>query len=98
MEETWSRNLKDLLAKLFVKDPAVRVKNIEKLKEHPWFAMIEWEEIQSKSMKAPFVPVLKREEDVSNFDKKFTKCSYESHAESCEDGHLPGFSYEAETA
>ena len=41
--------------------------------------MIDWQELWNKQIKAPFFPKLKGEEDVSNFDKKFTKCPYESH-------------------
>ena len=46
MEQTWSKNLKDLLGLLFVKDPVMRMKNLGNIKEHPWFAMIDWQEIQ----------------------------------------------------
>lgn len=35
----------------------------------------------SKSIKAPFVPILTSDADISNFDEQFTSCSVESYNE-----------------
>jgi hypothetical protein len=39
----------------------------------------------SKSIKAPFVPILTSDADTSNFDEDFTNCSVESYSESHSD-------------
>jgi hypothetical protein len=35
----------------------------------------------SRSIKAPFVPILASDSDISNFDEEFTNCSVESYNE-----------------
>lgn len=68
----FSANLKDLLQKLFQKDPQQRLgsgpKGAEELKIHPWFNCIDWDAIYKKDVRAPFIPVINDELDVSNFD------------------------------
>ena len=41
----WSKNIRNLLAQLFEKDPEVRLANIANIKNHPWFATLDWEKI-----------------------------------------------------
>ena len=36
---------------------------------HKWFKNLNWEGIIKKQVKAPFIPIIKNETDVSNFDK-----------------------------
>ncbi len=68
----FSPNLKDLLTKLFHKDPKLRLgsgpKGAEEIKSHPWFENVNWDAIYHQEVKAPFIPVIKDEVDVSNFD------------------------------
>jgi serum/glucocorticoid-regulated kinase 2 len=91
LNKNWSNNLKDL----FAKSPADRMQHVPTLKTHPWFSSIDWERLARKELKAPFVPVIHSESDVSNFAKEFTACSIESHASSFGDEQLfEGFSYE----
>lgn len=35
----------------------------------------------ARSIKAPFVPILTSDADISNFDEEFTNCSVESYNE-----------------
>lgn len=67
-----SLSVQDLLQKLLVKDPEQRLgscyEGASEIKNHPWFDGFEWDSLLSKEVRAPFVPVLKRETDVSNFD------------------------------
>jgi len=42
------------------------------LKEHPFFADIDWDALSKKNVVPPFKPKLKGELDVSNFDPEFT--------------------------
>ena len=66
---------KDLLTKLLDLNPKTRIgagKNgIKNLQKHKYFDGIDWEELEKKNAKAPFVPKLNSETDLKYFDKKF---------------------------
>ena len=57
----------------------------EEIRNHPWFEKVNWNALMSKSIKAPFVPILTSDADTSNFDEDFTNCSVESYSESQSD-------------
>jgi protein kinase A len=38
------------------------------IREHPWFAKLEWERLLAGGIPAPYVPRVKDEKDTSNFD------------------------------
>ena len=40
---------------------------------HPFFRHINWEELLARRVEPPFKPLLQSEEDVSQFDSKFTR-------------------------
>ena len=42
------------------------------VKDHPWFLNVNWETLLKKAYKPPFVPLIKSDIDVSNFDPEFT--------------------------
>ena len=70
---TWfTHDLKDLLGKLFEKDPNKRLgggpKGAQEIKEHPWFNMVNWKLLYEKKYQPPFHPVLKSELDLTYFD------------------------------
>lgn len=44
----------------------------QELKDHPFFADVDWDALAKKNVVPPFKPVLKSELDVSNFDPEFT--------------------------
>lgn len=44
----------------------------KELREHPFFADIDWAELQRKNVVPPFKPKLSSETDTSNFDPEFT--------------------------
>lgn len=68
---------------------------IQNIKEHPWFANISFDKILEKEAKAPFIPIIKHEIDVSNFDREFTECDVDSCCSSfSENKTLDGFSFE----
>ena len=48
----FSLNLKNLLSRLFEKDPIKRIKE-EEIKTHPWFKGINWEDAMNKKLKPP---------------------------------------------
>lgn len=43
------------------------------IKVHPFFRQINWAEVVGRKMEPPFKPALTSEDDVSQFDTKFTK-------------------------
>jgi serine/threonine protein kinase len=71
-----SATCKDLLRKLFIIDPNLRLGggpgDGEEVKSHPWFSGVDWEAIHNKQIKPPFKPKLQGEEDIKYIDKTFT--------------------------
>ena len=93
-----SVKLRNLFENLFQKKPENRLcskQGAEEIKKHPWFQNINWNEVINKKIKAPFVPLVKSEVDVSNFDTEFTECDVESACSSpvTDDKNYEGFSF-----
>lgn len=51
------------------------------VKKHNWFEKINWSALMLRAMKAPFVPIINSEVDISNFDVEFTSTDIESYTE-----------------
>lgn len=45
------------------------IKDGESVKKHKWFRGVDWEIVFSRDIPAPWIPVLKNEEDCSWFEK-----------------------------
>lgn len=71
-----SENAKDLLRKLLIRDPKQRLGSGERdaaeIKEHPFFADINWVMLASGTMTPPWVPNVAGSVDTSQFDQEFT--------------------------
>lgn len=67
----------DLITKLLNKNPTKRLgaskAGFDEIKSHPFFKDINFEAILNKKVPAPFVPTIKGNLDVQNFDEDFTK-------------------------
>ncbi|EDQ92160.1 uncharacterized protein MONBRDRAFT_34933 [Monosiga brevicollis MX1] len=67
---------KDILSKMLDKNPLTRLgggqRDMEEIKEHPFFESIDWEKLYNRELPVPFKPQVKDETDVSNFDPMFT--------------------------
>lgn len=67
---------RDLVRKLLVRDPRKRlgsgVRGAEDIKGHPFFKSLNWSDLISKKIPAPFKPQIHSELDVSNFAEEFT--------------------------
>jgi len=67
---------KDLLKNLLKRNHASRLgagdRDAEEIKEHSWFAAIDWDLLLKRKLEPLYVPPLKGPEDVSLFDKRFT--------------------------
>mmetsp|Transcript_5751 Transcript_5751/g.4943 ORF Transcript_5751/g.4943 Transcript_5751/m.4943 type:complete len:219 (+) Transcript_5751:690-1346(+) len=72
-----SPNVKSLLEGLFKKEPDKRLgggpDGAKEIKSHDWFENLDWDMLLRKEYPAPFVPVIKDDTDVSNFDPEFTE-------------------------
>ncbi len=70
-----SEDAKDVIRKLLEKNPKKRLgsqKGIEEIKNHPFFASIDFDMVVHKQIKAPFIPELTNDTDVQYFDEEFT--------------------------
>ena len=72
-----------LLSGLLERDPSRRLgasnpifklilEGAKEVMEHPWFKNLNWEGLMRKQVKAPIVPFIRNEQDVSNFDRVFS--------------------------
>ncbi len=71
----FSEEAKSICAGLLARDPAQRLGargGVEEVKQHPFFAGVEWDKIYAKQVEPPFKPKLKSEADTANFDPRFT--------------------------
>jgi serine/threonine protein kinase len=66
---------RDFVAQLLVKDPKYRLgaKGVEEVMAHPWFDDVDWNALENKLVKPPFVPKINGPLDVSWFSEEFTK-------------------------
>nr|CAD7457013.1 unnamed protein product [Timema tahoe] len=68
---------RDLIRKLLKRQVSQRLGSAlgdgEAIKVHPFFKHISWADVVSRKLEPPFKPSLSSEDDVSQFDTKFTK-------------------------
>lgn len=64
----------DIIKGLLQKDPEDRLgfQGGQQIKEHPWFEGVDWEKVEAKQYKPPFVPKVAGDDWVNNFDSEFT--------------------------
>lgn len=88
----------DLLQHLLQIDPKQRLSSAKTMKEHSFFSSISWPDLQSKSIKSPFKPVISHNKDMRNFDRMFTdEKAVDSVSEQPLEGlsnKYPGFTYQ----
>ncbi|XP_036618004.1 protein kinase C theta type [Trichosurus vulpecula] len=65
------KDAKDLLVKLFVREPERRLGIKGDIRLHAFFREINWEDLERKEIEPPFKPKVKSPSDCSNFDKEF---------------------------
>uniref|UniRef100_A0A667ZZR9 Ribosomal protein S6 kinase beta-2 n=1 Tax=Myripristis murdjan TaxID=586833 RepID=A0A667ZZR9_9TELE len=68
---------RDLIKKLLKKSPAQRLGSSKAdcadIQKHPFFRHINWDDLLNKRVEPPYKPQLQSEEDVSQFDTRFTR-------------------------
>ncbi|PIK47185.1 putative ribosomal protein S6 kinase alpha-5, partial [Apostichopus japonicus] len=79
MPHKFSKEARDFISKLLVKEPGRRLgagpTGIEEIRRHPFFNSLNWTELAGKKVPAPFQPHINSELDVSNFAEEFTSLS-----------------------
>jgi serine/threonine protein kinase len=65
--KTFSANNKSIIMQLLSISPKDR-KTAPEIKQHPWFAEIEFDKLLAKKIKPPIIPTLYKEGDTGNFD------------------------------
>ncbi|XP_058844243.1 protein kinase C delta type-like isoform X5 [Acipenser ruthenus] len=66
-----TKETKDILEKLFEREPTKRLGIVGKIKLHPFFKTINWTALEKREVEPPFKPKVKSPSDCSNFDKEF---------------------------
>ncbi|XP_067429870.1 serine/threonine-protein kinase N2 [Thunnus thynnus] len=66
-----------LMQKLLQKNPEMRLgggqEDASQIKKHKFFQGVDWDALLAKKVKPPFLPVIRAQQDVSNFDEEFTR-------------------------
>ncbi|KAJ8258621.1 hypothetical protein COCON_G00176330 [Conger conger] len=69
---TWiTKESKDLMEKLFVREPSQRLGVVGNIRMHPFFRTINWTALEKRQIEPPFKPKVKSHNDCSNFDREF---------------------------
>jgi len=66
------KETQSIILSFLERDPAKRLATPEKIKAHPYFSAIEWERLEKREVRPPFVPDVKDKTDFSQFDSDFT--------------------------
>lgn len=66
-----TKESKDIMEKLFVRDPAKRLGVTGNIRLHPFFKTINWNLLEKRKVEPPFKPKVKSPSDYSNFDPEF---------------------------
>uniref|UniRef100_A0A8C5EC08 Protein kinase C n=1 Tax=Gouania willdenowi TaxID=441366 RepID=A0A8C5EC08_GOUWI len=66
-----SKVTKDILIKLFVREPEERLGVKGNIRQHIFFSSIVWSALERRQVAPPFKPTLASPSDCSNFDKEF---------------------------
>jgi len=68
---SFSPEVTDLLKNLLNKNPEHRLKWTVSIRKHPWFASIDWDKLEARKLRPPFIPNVSSPGDVTNIDEAF---------------------------
>ncbi|XP_074861216.1 protein kinase C delta type isoform X3 [Carettochelys insculpta] len=94
-----TKESKDILEKLFERDPTRRLGITGNIKEHSFFKTINWTALEKREIEPPFKPKVKSASDYNNFDREFlsekARLSYSDKnlIESMDQSAFAGFSF-----
>ncbi|KAE8611687.1 hypothetical protein XENTR_v10012558 [Xenopus tropicalis] len=66
-----TKESKDILERLFEREPTKRLGVVGNIKVHPFFKTINWTALERRELEPPFKPKVKSPSDYSNFDREF---------------------------
>ncbi|XP_062325602.1 protein kinase C, delta b [Osmerus eperlanus] len=66
-----TKEAKDLLEKLFERDPSRRLGVVGNIRGHSFFKTLNWPALERRELDPPFKPKVKSPNDCSNFDREF---------------------------
>ncbi|XP_028254648.1 protein kinase C theta type isoform X2 [Parambassis ranga] len=66
-----NKTAKDILIKLFVREPEERLGVKGNIRQHNFFSNLDWNALEQRQVSPPFRPTLTSPSDCSNFDKEF---------------------------
>uniref|UniRef100_A0A8B9J8W8 Protein kinase C n=1 Tax=Astyanax mexicanus TaxID=7994 RepID=A0A8B9J8W8_ASTMX len=66
-----TRDARDILIKLFVREPERRLGIKGNIRQHSFFRDTDWNALEKRQVEPPFRPTVKSASDCSNFDKEF---------------------------
>uniref|UniRef100_A0A6B2L8U3 Protein kinase domain-containing protein n=1 Tax=Arcella intermedia TaxID=1963864 RepID=A0A6B2L8U3_9EUKA len=73
-----SPDAKKLILRLLDRNPDTRLTDPDKIKAHPWFSGINWDQLLRKEVEPPFKPQLTSSHSIEMFDQDFIQKSIES--------------------
>ncbi|XP_065605589.1 protein kinase C delta type isoform X1 [Cyrtonyx montezumae] len=94
-----TKESKDILEKLFERDPTRRLGVTGNIRDHPFFKTINWVTLEKREVEPPFKPKVKSASDYNNFDREFlnekAKLSYSDKnlIDSMDQSAFDGFSF-----
>uniref|UniRef100_A0A7N8Y742 Protein kinase C n=1 Tax=Mastacembelus armatus TaxID=205130 RepID=A0A7N8Y742_9TELE len=94
-----NKEAKDLLERLFERDPSRRLGVVGNIRLHPFFKTITWQALENREVEPPFKPKVKAPNDCSNFDREFLsekpRLSYsdKNFIDSMDQSAFAGFSF-----
>uniref|UniRef100_A0A3B4B851 Protein kinase C n=1 Tax=Periophthalmus magnuspinnatus TaxID=409849 RepID=A0A3B4B851_9GOBI len=94
-----NKEARDLMERLFERDPSRRLGVIGNIRLHPFFKSINWTSLERREMEPPFKPKVKAPNDCSNFDREFLsekpRLSYsdKNFIDSMDQSAFAGFSF-----
>ncbi|NXL83311.1 KPCD kinase, partial [Alectura lathami] len=94
-----TKESKDILEKLFERDPTRRLGVTGNIRDHPFFKTINWTALEKREVDPPFRPKVKSASDYNNFDREFLnekpKLSYSDKnlIDSMDQSAFDGFSF-----
>jgi serum/glucocorticoid-regulated kinase 2 len=94
----WSKEVRDLIKSLLQLNPKNRLgyNGCSDLKEHPFFADVDWEDVINKRLDPPYKPYLSSDMDLSHFERTFTEQSIDfinTESYKDEENKYEGFTY-----
>ncbi|XP_054480264.1 protein kinase C theta type [Anoplopoma fimbria] len=66
-----TKDAKDILIKLFVREPEERLGVKGNIRQHNFFSCTDWTALEQRKVEPPFRPTITSPSDCSNFDKEF---------------------------